>query len=335
MSGWAVRVAAPARISFTLINLDAGSLRRNGIAAMAVERPGLTAEVRRSPDGECRVRGVAEETAAELSAALGTLAERWGGPPAAVTVTRPLPPHSGFGSKTTSLLAVGYAYGVLCGRRPVIRELSEVLGRGRTSGASTGLAEVGGFLVDGGHRNPPEFAASPASYLRPSRFAPPVPPPAPVVTLPFPPWPVLILLTRARHLSGGEELAWFQRVTPIPVEEARRTAQLVFMGLAPAVAEQDYEAFCDALNEITFVSWFKREQIAFQGRSVADVLDEGRGATAIDAIGLSVTGPACFAFTRDPVAAEKWAADLRDRGLVEDFWFTNAVNHGLTINCVP
>lgn len=335
MTGWAVRVRAPARLSFTLINLDAGSLRRNGIAAMAVQRPGLTAEVRPSADGESRVLGAAEETAGELLAAVHTLGRRWGGPPVTVTMTEPLPQHSGFGSKTTSLLAVGYAYEMLCGRQPVIRELSTMLGRGRTSGASTGLAEFGGFLVDGGHRNPPDFAASPGAYLRPSRFAQPVAPPAPVVRLPFPRWPVLVLLTHARHVGGTEELTWFQRVTPIPVAQARRTAQLVFMGLAPAVAEQDYEAFCDAVNEITFASHFKRAQIALQGGAVTDVLDAGRDTSAIDAIALSVTGPACFAFTRDPVAADKWAADLRQRELIRDHWFTNAANHGLTIDHVP
>jgi beta-ribofuranosylaminobenzene 5'-phosphate synthase len=335
MTGYTVQVSGPARLSFTLINLDAASLRRNGIAAMAVRRPGLTAVVRESGDGTSQVLGVEPETAADLTAALDTLRKMWDGPPASVTVTRPLPQHCGFGSKTVSLLAVGRAYGVLCGQEPALPRLAEILGRGRTSGASTGLAEFGGFLVDGGHRNPPDFASSPATYLRPSRFAQPVPVPKPVVTLPFPPWPVLVLMTNGRHLGGTEELAWFQRVTPIPQEQAQRTAQLVFMGLAPAVAEHDYDAFCDAVNEITFTSHFKREQIAFQGRAVEDVLDAGRASTAIDAIALSVTGPACFAFTRTPDAARDWARSLVAAGLVRDFWFTEADNRGLTLDTVP
>ncbi|WP_229400821.1 beta-ribofuranosylaminobenzene 5'-phosphate synthase family protein [Micromonospora okii] len=335
MTGHTVQVSGPARLSFTLINLDAASLRRNGIAAMAVRRPGLTVRVRPSDDGTSRVLGVEPETTADLAAALATLEKLWEGPPATVTVSRPLPQHCGFGSKTVSLLAVGRAYGALCGQEPALPQLSELLGRGRTSGASTGLAEFGGFLVDGGHRNPADFAASPATYLRPSRFAQPVPVPKPVVRLPFPPWPVLVLMTNGRHLGGAEELAWFQRVTPIPQEQAQRTAQLVFMGLAPAVAERDYDAFCDAVNEITFTGHFKREQIAFQGRAVEDVLTAGRASTAIDAIALSVTGPACFAFTRAPEAAREWAQSLVRRGLLRDFWFTNADNRGLTLDYVP
>ncbi|HET6483233.1 MAG TPA: beta-ribofuranosylaminobenzene 5'-phosphate synthase family protein [Actinoplanes sp.] len=334
MTGHAVQVSGPARLSFTLINLDAMSLRRNGIAALAVQRPGLTVRVRPSRDGEFRVLGAEPETSADLSAALATLEKLWDGPPVTVTLTRALPQHSGFGSKTVTLLAVGRAYAAVCGHEAALPALSEALGRGRTSGASTGLSEFGGFLVDGGHRNPADFADAPATYLRPSRFAQPVPVPKPVVKLPFPPWSILVLLTNGRHLGGTEELAWFQRVTPIPEEEARRTAQLVFMGLAPAVAESDYDAFCDAVNEITFVSHFKREQIAFQGVAVEDVLAAGRAAPAIDAIALSVTGPACFAFTRTPDAARDWAESLKRRGLVRDFWFTNADNRGLTLDHV-
>jgi beta-ribofuranosylaminobenzene 5'-phosphate synthase len=324
----ALRVSAPARLSFTLISLDGTSMRRNGIAAMAVDRPGLTAEIR-AADSVTRVTGTAEETARELTTALGTLQRLWDGPPVQVTVTEPLPQHSGFGSKTNTLLAVGHAYGRLCGLEPELRELSQTLGRGRTSGASTGLAEFGGFLVDGGHRNPPDFSETPHTYLRPSRFAQQVAPPQPVVRLDFPDWPVLVMLTHGRHLGGKEELDWFQSVTPIPPEESWRTSHLVFMGLAPAVLEQDFDAFCAAVNEITFTGYFKQAQIGFQGDAVTSVLESGRAEHSVDAIALSVTGPACFAFSRRPEAAALWAEDLRRRGLIRDFWFTKANNDGI------
>lgn len=325
----AVRVSAPARLSFTLISLDGSSMRRNGIAAMAVDRPGLTAEVRQAEDGVVRVTGTAEETARELTAALGTLRELWDGPPARVDVVEALPQHSGFGSKTTTLLAVGHAYGRLCGVRPELRELAQTLGRGRTSGASTGLAEFGGFLVDGGHVNPPDFAESPQTYLRPSRFAQQVAPPRPVVRLDFPDWPILVLLTHGRRLGGQEELEWFHSVTPIPPQESWRTSHLVFMGLAPAVLEQDFDAFCAAVDAITFSGHFKQSQIAFQGEAVTGVLDAGRAEPSVDAIALSVTGPACFAFTRRPEEAALWAEELRRRGMIRDFWFTKANNEGI------
>ena len=257
------------------------------------------------------------------------------GPEAAVDVSTPLPQHTGFGSKTSSLLAIGAAYARVCGRQPDLRELAALLGRGRTSGASTGLARHGGFLVDGGHRNPPEFYSEPGSFLRPSRFAQPVPPPRPVVTLPFPEWPILVLLTNGRHLGGTEELNWFRSVTPIPAAEAARTAQLVFLGLAPAVAEHDYAGFCAAMNEITFRSHFKREQIRVQGEQLTQFLTDASHQPGIDAIALSVTGPACFAMTDRPELARAWAQGLQDTGVISDFWFTNANNTGLATAIVP
>jgi beta-ribofuranosylaminobenzene 5'-phosphate synthase len=324
----AVEVSAPARLSFTLINLDGKSLRRNGIASIAVEEPSMTAQVRLA-GGTASVTGTQEETAGELQAAVHKLRRLWDGPAATVTVTQPLPQHSGFGSKTTTLLGVGYAYAKLCGRQPDLRELSATLGRGRTSGASTNLARHGGFLVDCGHRNPPDFAADPHRYLLPSHFAQPVDPPTPLVKLPFPDWPILILAVEGRHIGGAEELAWFRGFTPIPPEESWRTAHLVFMGLAPAVAEQDYDAFCATVNELTFLSRFKHGQIALQGQPVLGVLEAGRAERAIDAIAMSSHGPACFAFTRDTDAARRWADGLRTAGVVKDFWFTRVRNHGL------
>ncbi|MFL6163796.1 MAG: beta-ribofuranosylaminobenzene 5'-phosphate synthase family protein [Jatrophihabitantaceae bacterium] len=333
--GWAVRVTAPARLSFTLISLDASSMRRNGIAAMAVDKPSVTVEVRVIDGADCEIIGAAEETAVDLAHAMKLLQQQWSGPPARVEVLQSLPEHSGFGSKTTTLLAVGYAYALLCGRKPDLRGLAELLNRGRTSGASTGLAEFGGFLVDGGHRNKSEFRSAPRSYLLPSRFAQPAPPPVPVIRLDFPAWPVLVLVTPGRHLGGTAELDWFRSVTPIPPEESWRTSHLVLMGLAPAVAEADYEAFCAALNEITFTSYFKRAQIAVQGPGLTTLLETARDSSVIDAIGLSVTGPACFAFSREPARAARWAEQLRSGGQLESYWFTNANNRGLNVSLVP
>lgn len=326
---WGVEVRAPGRLSFTLINLDASSARRNGIAAFAIQRPGLRADVAPADAGGIAVEGGAEETRHHVQQAISRLRDEWDGPSARVRLRRPLPLHSGFGSKTTTLLAVGTAYGRLCGREADLRELSRTLGRGGTSGASTGLAAGGGFLVDGGHLNPPGFAEAPQDYLKPSRFAKRELPPVPVVRAPFPDWPVLVLLTRGRPLGGDEELAWFQDLTPIPEQESWRTCSLVFMGLVPAVVERDYPAFCAAVNALTSQGYYKRAQIEFQGEAVVDVLGSGQRDPAIDAIALSVTGPACFAFARDPRAATAWAERLVEQGLITDFWFTNACNRGL------
>ncbi|MBF6063763.1 beta-ribofuranosylaminobenzene 5'-phosphate synthase [Nocardia terpenica] len=332
--GSAVRVSSPARISFTLISLDAQSRRRNGIASIGVERPGATVTAAVA-SGPTTITGVEGEHHAALTAAADTLRTLWDGPPVHLDIDAALPAHSGFGSKTTTLIAAGYAYGLLCDRTPDIRWLSATLGRGRTSGASTGLAEHGGFLVDCGHPNPPDFADEPRKYLRPSHFATAVEPPTPLVKLDFPDWPILILLANGRHIGGAEELEWFTTTMPIPPAESWRTSHLVFMGLAPAVAERDYDTFCSVVDELTFTGYFKRAQIELQGREMVDLLDEGRAQPSIDAIAMSSHGPTCFAFTRDPEAAAHWAEGLRERGLIRDHWFTTVRNSGLAADWLP
>jgi beta-ribofuranosylaminobenzene 5'-phosphate synthase len=197
------------------------------------------------------------------------------------------------------------------------------------------LIDSGGFLVDGGHANPDDFADDPHRYLLPSRFAGAARrKPPPLINLPFPPWPILVIIGAGVKLHGEQELDWFRQTLPIPYEETCRTAHLILMNLAPAIAEGDYLAFCRALNRLTFDTYYKQEQIRIQPEGIKRLLAQGREGTAVDAIGISVTGPMCFAFTRRPTVATRWLAGLREEGIVTDYWFTTAQNHPAVIEGV-
>ncbi len=333
--GWGVRVTAASRLSFTLIDLNGEGGRRNGMASMALRSPSFEAVVRLADriavaEDDGRARHVDD-----IVACLSRLQDSWGTPPAEVVVQRALPAHTGFGSKTTTLLALGKAYARLCGVRCETEELARVARRAGTSGASVNLIDRGGFLVDGGHANPADFAEDPQRYLVPSRFAGAARKPPVLVSLPFPEWPILLLLGEGTELSGQPELDWFRETLPIPAREAQRTAHHVLLHLAPAVAEADYAAFCRALNVLTFEHHYKREQIAVQSEQIQELFERGRRAGEIDALGISVTGPMCFCFAREPVAAERWARQMAERGLIRDFWWTSAQNHPLTLDGVP
>src|SRR5262249_21895742 len=159
--------------------------------SMALRSPGLEAIV--LPAGADRVE-TDENGAAHLEAVtrlLGRLREMWDGPPARVVIRNGVPPHTGFGSGTMTALAVARASPQICGRRIDGVEIARAAGRAGTSGASPNLIERGGFLVDGGHLNPDDFAEDPRRYLVPTRYAgggkrPPV-----LISAPFPPWPIL------------------------------------------------------------------------------------------------------------------------------------------------
>lgn len=336
-SGWGMSVRAAARLSFTLIDLNGSTGRRNGMASLSLRDPALRATVwpAETTDGEIVVSGETE-FGEEIRALLRSLREACDGPAAHCRIDQALPAHHGFGSKTTTLLAVGKAYAALCERPVDTAEIARLCGRGGTSGASVNLIDRGGFLVDGGHANPEDFAEDPHRYLLPSRFAgaatrkPPV-----LVNLEFPAWPILVIITEGLELHGKPELDWFRATLPIPYEEACRTAHLVLMNLAPAIAEADYPAFCRALDRLTFETHYKQEQVVIQPPGVKRLLYEARDRPDVDAIGMSVTGPMCFAFTRDPASATAWLAQLRAEGIVRDFFFTTAQNHGAQLSGVP
>lgn len=332
--GWGMSIHAAARLSFTLIDLNGSTGRRNGMASLSLRDPSLKATL--LPEGA--EHAVVGDTTyhAEIRALLDTLQERYDGPAVHCRLDQPLPEHHGFGSKTATLLAVGKAYAALCPITIETAELARLAGRGGTSGAGVNLIDRGGFLVDGGHANPDDFDDDPHRYLLPSRFAgaavrkPPV-----LINLPFPPWPILVFVTEGVELHGTPELDWFRQTLPIPHSAACRTAHLVLMNLAPAIAESDYPAFCRALDRLTFETYYKQEQIAIQPEAVRKLLFEGRSRPEIDALGISVTGPMCFAFTRDPRAALTWMRGLRAEGVVRDFWFTTANNHPAVLSGVP
>jgi beta-ribofuranosylaminobenzene 5'-phosphate synthase len=332
---WGVRVRTGCRVSFTLIDLNGETGRRNGMASMALRSPGLEAVVLPSAEDEF----VSDENGAQHEEAVRRLVRRlreaWDGPPARIIIRKGLPPHTGFGSGTTTALAVGRAYAQFAGRPIDGVEIARTAGRAGTSGASPNLIERGGFLIDGGHRNPDDFADDPKRYLVPTRYAgggtrPPV-----LVSAPFPPWPILVIIPNGNQMHGETERDFFFRTLPIPAEEARRTAHAVLMNLATSVLEADYAAFCQAVDFITYTSYFKQRQVEMQSDQVKYLLAQARQSDVIDAIAMSSEGPMCYAFTRRPQAAVDWLAKLAAADVVRDYWFSGPKNTPASVDWIP
>lgn len=326
--GWGYRLEVPARFSFTLIDMTGDLGRRYGMASLSVANPSLVVTGRAAANTAVETDEHARAHRGEVEAYLGALAQAWGQHrPVRLVIERGLPPHGGFGSKTTTLLAAGKVYAALCGREESTETLVRIAGRAGTSGGTVNLIDRGGFVVDAGHRNPPGFADDPREHFHPSRYAPTVGQPPALVSLPFPPWPFLTVLPSGGGLHGRSELAWFRQHFPVPVERSSRAAHVVLMGLAGAIADHDYEGFCAALTEITGRLWVKNLQIGTHPDSVRDLLDEAAAAPHVDAIAMSSMGPVCCAFTRDPERTIAWLEDKKAAGAVVDYWLSHAQNH--------
>lgn len=332
---WGVRVRTGCRVSFTLIDLNGETGRRNGMASMALRSPGLEAVVLPAEEDGFTADANGRAHEEPVRGLLARLRERWDGPPAQVVIRKGLPPHTGFGSGTTTALAIGRAYAQLAGRPIDGVEIARAAGRAGTSGASPNLIERGGFLIDGGHRNPDDFGEDPKRYLVPTRYAgggrrPPV-----LISAPFPPWPILVIIPNGNQMHGETEREFFRRTLPIPAEEARRTAHAVLMNLATAVLEADYSAFCQAMEFITYRSYFKQRQVEMQSDQVKYLLAEARRAGEIDAIAMSSEGPMCYAFTRRPQATVDWLEKLREADVVREYWFSGPKNTPADTDWIP
>jgi len=334
IEGWAVRVRSPARLSFTLIDLNGETGRKNGMASLAVSSPELQILVT-----EAKNLGViTDKNSSEHADVIRKFVQRFRralkGPPAKFVIESGLPSHSGFGSKTTTLLCIGKGYAALNERSIPTEEIAFHAGRAGTSGGSVNLTDRGGFIVDGGHQVAADFSEDPKRHLVPSRFAGAGRKPPLLISSPFPPWPILMIMPAGEHIHGQPEADFFRTTLPIPLVEARKTAHLVFMNLAPSVIEGNYIAFCDAFNRITFDTYFKQRQIEVQNAAVHKVIGEARR-NGIDAIGMSSMGPGCFSFTRNPTQAVGWLKELQRDGVVANFWLTRSANHAALIERVP
>jgi beta-ribofuranosylaminobenzene 5'-phosphate synthase len=318
-------ITSPCRLSFTLIDLTGGRGRKNGMASMVIEDPSFVCAMHLNTEMIVDPVPGLDEYRDLILGYLVKLREALGGNAVRVSVEKPIPTHSGFGSKTNTLLSIGKGYAAINGITTTTARLAEVAGRAGTSGGTVNLIDTGGFLVDGGHATPPDFLSAPNAYLVPSRYAgagrrPPI-----LISKPFPDWPLLMILPHGEFIHGQVELDFFRNTLPIPEAESHRTAHMVLMGLAPAIAEQDYGAFCNALNAITFESYFKGRQIELQNDNLKHVVRHARD-HGIDAIGMSSMGPVCFSVAKDRARAIAWLEGLIAKGIVQRYWFTRAMN---------
>jgi beta-ribofuranosylaminobenzene 5'-phosphate synthase len=325
---WRLEVTTGSRLSFTMLDLNGQSGRRNGVAALYVRWPRFRARIAISEElafvGDTRLDPEYELESLSLVSGLMSVHKS---PGVAIEVLDKIPPHSGFGAKTNTLLGIAWAYVRAAGIETSIRELAAAARRGGTGGASVNLFQRGGYHVDGGHANPADFASDPHKYLVSSNFSQPAPFPPSLVSIPFPEWPIVVILPRGRGLHGSQEAEWFRSVTPIPQNEAEKSVHMAVFGLAAAIAESDYEAFCSVVRRISESLSFKRAQVSSSSPQaqlvLSTALDHG-----FDAIGMSSMGAMCYGFTKRLGEVSVWLDQLKNDGVIKDYWVTHARNSG-------
>jgi len=195
-------------------------------------------------------------------------------------IHRAIPEHAGLGSGTQMALAVATALNLLYGLGLPLEELAGMAGRGRRSGIGVGSFRSGGFIVDGGRGAdtivPPVIAR--AEVPDHWRF-------------------LLVLDQQAAGLSGNAETRAFDTLAPLDAATAGEISRLVLMGVLPALAEADCNAFGIAVSRIQEILGEYFEPVQGGGyisKAVAVAMESLRhGGSA--GVGQSSWGPTGFA----------------------------------------
>ena len=286
-----VVVETAARLHFGVLDLR-GSLGRwfGGIGAAA---PGPTLRVTARPADGLRVDGEDAERALEFAQRFQRHYEL--NAFVHVHVERALPHHKGLGSGTQLALAVGRALAEVSGITATVEELATAVGRTKRSAVGTWTFAGGGLVVEGGRRRE-------GSGVAPL-----------LARIPLPAsWRCVVAVPDTIcGISGAAEADALARLPPVDDRDAERVAHLVLMGLLPAAAEGDLNAFGSALTAIQTITgrWFAPIQgDTFASSVSADLVQRmiGWGAAGV---GQSSWGPTVYGL----VEGESAACHLADR----------------------
>ena len=151
-----------------------------------------------------------------------------------------------------------------------------------------------------------------------------------------PPWRLVLATPSAgRGLHGRQERQAFARLASEDPRHADALCRLVVLGMLPALAEADLEAFGESLHDFNARAGEAFAEVqggVYADARTAECVQYLRG-EGVRGVGQSSWGPTVYAVVGD----EDRAADLRRR-LAERFglgpaevWITAACNHGAVV----
>ncbi|MER9305899.1 hypothetical protein NKJ06_10055 [Mesorhizobium sp. M0293] len=287
-----VRVYVRPRLHLGLLSLHEGALRKNGGIGFAIEGP--AAEIEIQEDSQLKVYDDRPQPMAPSECALlSELLERFAldhgmRGRGTIRVSGDMRTHVGMGSATAIRLGAMEALALLNQTHIVADRLLAASGRGGTSGIGINTYFSGGLVCDLG-RPSDGSPYMPSSRTTPTRL------PLALPIVPMPPWPILLCLPRSiTPKTQQEEIAFFERTTPLPATASFEASYIALFEIYAAVVEGDYRAFCRGVTLMQETAW-KRAERAEYGEPLRllskKLLDSGA-----DCVGMSSLGPMLFCF---------------------------------------
>lgn len=233
-----LRIQAGSRLHFGLLAPCVRQGRRFGGLGLMVEHPGIALVIEKH-DSDL-IEGPLRDRVVDI---LTALRRRWAAadaeaPRVCVRLEKAAPLHAGLGTGTQLALSVAAGYAALLKQEASeavpAEELARWTGRGQRSAIGFHGFLYGGLLVDGG---------------KPSGCADGLV--APLISrLPFPEeWAILLAIPETEKGAYGDwERRVFDDLLPVSEDFVDRQCRRLFFEILPAVAEQNYAAFAEALH---------------------------------------------------------------------------------------
>jgi beta-ribofuranosylaminobenzene 5'-phosphate synthase len=315
---------SPTRLHLTLIDLNGEIGRVDGGIGIALQEPTTIITARPSEEIEVRMPDNFNEHK-RVYDAVKLAVEKFRAKPASVIVKGSVPSHIGLGTGTHLALGSAYATCRLCDIDPRVPELARALDRGGTSGIGVAIFEMGGLVVDGGHR----FGEGKKEFL-PSSASKDLPSPPVIARHDFPPeWDILIVIPEGRQTSGQTEVNLFNHYCPIPIEEVKELSHLILMKLLPALVERELETFGSAIERIQHLG-FKKRELGTQIETVLDCMRFLRENGGLG-VGMSSWGPTIYTFGYNLKSLLAKTQEYLDSHRGGTCFITKANNEGMRI----
>jgi beta-RFAP synthase len=288
-----IRIEAPARLHFGMLDLRGSLGRRFGGIGAGVFDPSLVIELERADAVEAE--GAEATRAAEF--ARRYLASQRIHEGVKIVIRRAIPGHSGLGSGTQLALSVARGIAELYELPTDAGTLAAAVGRARRSAIGTWLFDGGGFVVEGGRREDSD------------RIAPLL------ARLPIPgSWRCVVARPHSpQGVSGASEIQAFRELPAPPLREVEHVAHLLVMSLLPALVDGDLGAFGSAITEIQQINgkWFAPAQGGPFASGVSTELIHKMSEWDAAGVGQSSWGPAVYGIVDGDEAAAELADNTR------------------------
>ncbi len=319
-----LKYIVPSRIAINLYDMNGALGRVDGGMGFSLEYPRLVFKISLSENFQIESKEkMSNEIKQDIEESVNKLKDLFGFKENInLIIEESIPEHSGFGSKTATLLSISHAYCKLYDKEISYIKLGEILRRGGTSGLGINLIDKGGFILEGGHSTKYKKLFQPSSSVKKVTAAP-------ILARYECNWNLLLIVPKTKRIFGEKERNFFDKICPIKEDDIEKLARITLSVSLPSVIEDNLGEFCKGINLIQERTW-KKSEIKLYNNQISDLMSNIKSIDSSLGVGMSSIGPVIYIFGNN---LEKIANNL-DNEKFEIIKLTKINNKGIQITKV-